>query len=98
MSSLESQIQTLKYKLSQVEDYITYLEKELADRNEEIEIFQAEILNLKKWLKKALQDIENMDKDITYLETQLSEIINDVYLLKYRIQKLWISTFTITNT
>src|SRR5438876_872132 len=99
MSSLENQIQNLRYKLSQAEDYILYLEKELAGRDGELEIFQAEVSNLKKRLKKALQDIESRDKDITYLETQLSEIINDVYLLKHRIQKLrQMSTSTSSNT
>jgi len=99
MSSLEDQIQNLRYKLSQAEDYIKYLEKELAGRDNELEIFRAEVSNLKKRLRKALQDIDSKDKDITYLETQLSEIINDVYLLKYRIQKLrQISTSTLTNT
>src|SRR5271169_2672180 len=99
MSSLESQIQTLKYKLSQAENYIKYFEKELAGRDNELEIFRAEVSNLKKRLRKALQDIDSKDKDITYLETQLSEIINDVYLLKHRIQKLrQMSTLTSTNT
>src|SRR5271169_5056669 len=99
MSFLELQIQTLKYKLFQAEDYIKYLEKELAGRDNELEIFKAEVSNLKKRLKKALQDIESRDKDITYLETQLSEIFNDVSLLKHRIQKLrQVSTLTSTNT
>src|SRR5277367_2226893 len=88
MSSLELQIQTLKYKLSQAEDYIKYLEKELVGRDNELEIFRVEVSNLKKRLRKALQDIESRDKDITYLETQLSEIFNDVSLLKHKIQKL----------
>ena len=99
MSSLESQIQNLRYKLSQAEDYIKYLEKELAGRDNKLKIFRAEVSNLKKRLKKVLQDIESRDKDITYLETQLSEIINDVYLLKHRIQKLrQMSTSTLSNT
>src|SRR5271170_5729921 len=97
MSSLESQIQNLKYKLFQAEDYIKYLEKELADRDNELEIFKTEVLNIKKRLKKALQDIESRDKDITYLEIQLFEIINDVSLLKHRIQKLR-QMSTSTNT
>ena len=54
MSSLESQIQTLRYKLSQAEDYIKYLEKEIIDRDNKLEIFRAEVLNLKKRLKKVL--------------------------------------------
>src|SRR5271169_3743715 len=99
MSSLEDQIQNLRYKLFQAEDYIKYLKKELIGRDNELEIFRAEVSNLKKRLRKALQDIDSKDKDITYLETQLSEIINDVYLLKHRIQKLQqISTSTSTNT
>src|SRR5271169_3180953 len=99
MSSLEDQIQNLRYKLFQAEDYIKYLKKELIGRDNELEIFRAEVSNLKKRLRKALQDIDSKDKDITYLETQLSKIINDVYLLKYRIQKLrQISTSTLTNT
>src|SRR5271170_1365786 len=98
--SLESQIQNLRYKLSQAEDYIKYLEKELTGQDNELEIFRAEVSNLKKRLKKALQDIESRDKDITYLETQLSEIINDVYILKNRIQNLrsQMSTSTIPDT
>ena len=99
MSSLELQIQNLRYKLSQAEDYIKYLEKELAGQDDKLEIFKAEVTNLKKRLKKALQDIESRDKDITYLETQLSEIFNDVSLLKHRIQKLrQMSTSTSSNT
>src|SRR5271170_1281142 len=100
MSSLESQIQTLRYKLFQAEDYIKYLEKKIIDRDNKLEIFRAEVSNLKKQLKKALQDIESRDKDITYLETQLSEIINNVYILKNRIQNLrsQISTLTTPNT
>src|SRR5271155_331995 len=100
MSSLESQIQTLRYKLSQAEDYIKYLEKEIIDRDNELEIFRAEVSNLKKRLKKALQDIESRDKDITYLEIQLSEIINNIYILKNRIQNLHsqMSTSTISDT
>src|SRR5271154_6509307 len=99
MSSLELQIQNLRYKLSQAEDYIKYLEKELAGRDNELKIFRVEVSNLKKRLKKALQDINSKDKDITYLETQLSKIINDVFLLKYRIQKLrQMSTSTLSNT
>src|SRR5271170_6604163 len=99
MSSLESQIQTLRYKLFQAEDYIKYLEKKIIDRDNKLEIFRAEISNLKKQLKKALQDIKSRDKDITYLEIQLFEIINNVSLLKHRIQKLrQISTSTSTNT
>src|SRR5277367_1192340 len=100
MSSLELQIQTLKYKLSQAEDYIKYLEKELAGRDNELEIFRTEISNLKKRLKKALRNIESRDKDITYLETQLSEIINNVYILKNRIQNLrsQMSTSTTPDT
>src|SRR5277367_1150968 len=96
---LESQIQTLRYKLSQAEDYIKYLEKEIIDRDNKLEIFKAEVLNFKKRLKKALQDIESRDKDITYLETQLSEIFNNISLLKHRIQKLrQMSTSTLSNT
>src|SRR5271155_3764078 len=102
MSSLESQIQTLRYKLSQAEDYIKYLEKEIIDRDNKLEIFRVKVSNLKKQLKKALRDIESRDKDITYLETQLSEIINNVYILKNRIQKLHsqisISTIPDINT
>ena len=99
ISSFEDQIQNLRYKLFQAEDYIKYLEKELTGRDNELEIFRAEVSNLKKRLRKALQDIDSKDKDITYLETQLSEIINDVYLLKHRIQKLrQMSTSTSTNT
>ena len=89
----------MKYKLFQAEDYIKYLEKKLASRDNELKIFRAEISNLKKQLKKALQDINSRDKDIIYLETQLFEIINDVYLLKHRIQKLrQMSTSILTNT
>src|SRR5277367_4207556 len=99
MSSLESQIQNLRYKLFQAEDYIKYLEKELADRDNELKIFRAEVSNLKKCLKKALQDIESRDKNITYLEIQLFKIINNVSLLKYRIQKLrQMNTSTSLNT
>src|SRR5271170_6972409 len=100
MSSLELQIHTLRYKLSQVKDYIKYLEKEIIDRDNKLEIFRAEVSNLKKQLKKVLQDIESRNKDITYLETQLSEIINDVYILKNRIQNLHsqMSTSTTPDT
>src|SRR5271155_2845697 len=97
MSSLEDQIQNLRYKLFQAEDYIKYLEKELAGRDNELEIFKAEVLNLKKRLKKALQDIESKDKDITYLEIQLSEIINNVSLLKHKIQKLCQMSISISS-
>jgi hypothetical protein len=38
--SLEIQIQNLRYKLSQAEDYITYLEKEIVDRDNKLEIFE----------------------------------------------------------
>src|SRR5271170_3105907 len=95
--SLESQIQNLRYKLYQAEDYIKYLEKELAGRDNELEIFRAKVSNLKKRLKKALQDIESRDKDITYLETQLSEIINNIYILKNRIQNLCSQMSTLTT-
>src|SRR5271170_191769 len=98
--SLELQIQTLRYKLSQAEDYIKYLKKEIIDRDNKLEIFRAEVSNFKKRLKKVLRNIESRDKDITYLETQLSEIINDVYILKNRIQNLCsqMSTLTIPDT
>ena len=99
MFSLESQIQNLRYKLSQAEDYIKYLKKELTGQDNELEIFRVEVSNLKKQLKKTLQDINSRDKNITYLETQLSEIINNVYLLKHRIQKFrQISISTISDT
>ena len=83
--SLEQQIQTLKYKLSQATDYITHLEKEIIGRDEKLEIFKVETSNLKNRLKKVLKDIESRDKSIIYLESQLSEIINDVYLLNNRL-------------
>jgi len=52
--SSELQIQTLRYKLSKAEDYIKYLEKELIDRDEKLDIFKVEVSNLKKHLKKVL--------------------------------------------
>ena len=97
-SNLESQIQNLRYKLSKAEDYILYLEKEIISRDDKLEIFKVEVSNLKKCLKKALQDIENRNKDIIFLETQLIEINNDVYLLKDRIQKLRGPMSTSTST
>ena len=50
-------------------------------------IFRIEVLNLKKHLKKVLQDIKSSDKTIIYFKTQLFEIINNIYLFKNKIQK-----------
>jgi len=63
-----------------------------------LNIFKVEVINLKTRLRKALQDIESRDKTINYLEIQLSEIINDVYLLKDRIQKLRYQMSSSTST
>ncbi|RHZ85400.1 hypothetical protein Glove_66g26 [Diversispora epigaea] len=76
MNNLEQKIQKLERWLKESEKHIAYLEN------------QIEVGNLKPRLKKALQDIENKDKIIPALESQLIEMTSEISSLRYRIQKL----------
>ncbi|RHZ79349.1 hypothetical protein Glove_149g116 [Diversispora epigaea] len=88
MNILKQKIQKLERWLKESEKHIAYLKKQIGIKDEEIDLLKIEIVNLKPRLKKALQDIENKDKIIPVLETQLIEMANKLSSLQHRIQKL----------
>src|SRR6266496_3088601 len=87
MNNLEQKIQKLERWLKESEKHIAYLENQIGIRDEEIDLLKAEVDNLKPRLKKALQNIENKDKIIPTLETQLIEMSSEISSLQHRIQK-----------
>ncbi|RHZ67220.1 hypothetical protein Glove_302g68 [Diversispora epigaea] len=88
MNNLEQKIQKLERWLKESEKHIAYLENQIGIRDESIILLKTEVGNLKPRLKKALQDIENKDKIIPALESQLIEMTSEISSLRYRIQKL----------
>ncbi|RHZ76287.1 hypothetical protein Glove_199g52 [Diversispora epigaea] len=83
-----SDIQKLERWLKESEKHIAYLENQIGIKDEEIDLLKTKVDNLKLRLKKALQDIENKDKIIPTLETQLIKMVNKLSFLQHRIQKL----------
>ncbi|RHZ45701.1 hypothetical protein Glove_661g43 [Diversispora epigaea] len=70
------------------ENYITYLEKEITTRDNEIDILRTQVNNLKIRLRKAEADAQSNDKNISVLKLQLEEMGEDISLLQHRLQKI----------
>src|SRR5215213_8533753 len=91
MPSLEMQIRNLEKTLSINEAYINYLEKEISNRDEgleEVEILRKNNLDLQKRLKKALLDIEYKEESLIILDSQISNLQQEIIDLKNRIQDI----------
>jgi len=91
MSSLEVQIQKLEKTLLSNEAYINYLEKEISNRDEELEeleILRKNNLNLQKRLKKALLDITYKEETLVILDNKIYDLQEEINTLKNRIQNI----------
>ncbi|RHZ49150.1 hypothetical protein Glove_529g15 [Diversispora epigaea] len=88
MDNLVATIKKLRIQIQKNEDYITYLEKEITTRDDEIDILRIQVNDLKIRLWKAEADAQSNDKNISALEHQLQDISNEISSLQHRIYKL----------
>ncbi|CAJ0826543.1 6828_t:CDS:1, partial [Entrophospora sp. SA101] len=91
MPSLEEQINKLEKILSNNEVYINYLEKEISNRDEEleeIEILRKNNMSLQKRLKKALLDINYKEETLVILDNKIYDLQEEINTLKNRIQNI----------
>src|SRR6185369_9977353 len=94
MPSLE-QIRKLEKTLSTNEAYINNLEKaisgrdeEISDQAEELELLRKNNSDLKRRLKKALEDIEHKEESLVILDSRISDLQQEITDLKNRIQDI----------
>ena len=94
MPSLE-QIRKLEKTLSTNEAYINNLEKaisgrdeEISDQAEELELLRKNNSDLKRRLKKALEDIEHKEESLVILDSRISTLQQEITDLKNRIQDI----------
>nr|CAG8608679.1 15738_t:CDS:2 [Entrophospora candida] len=91
MPSLEEQINKLEKILSINEAYINYLEKEITNRDEELEeleIIRKNNSDLQIRLKKALTDIEYKEESLLILDKRIYDLQQEIINLKNRIQNI----------
>ncbi|RHZ58864.1 hypothetical protein Glove_367g5 [Diversispora epigaea] len=74
MDNLVATIKKLRIQIQKNEDYITYLEKEITTRDDEIDILRIQVNDLKIRLWKAEAGAQSNDKNISALELQLEEM------------------------
>ncbi|CAG8559553.1 22341_t:CDS:2 [Dentiscutata erythropus] len=88
MDNLVVTIKKLRIQIQKNEDYITYLEKEITTRDDEIDILRIQVNDLKIRLRRAEADAQSNDKNISALELQLQDMSSELFSLQHRIQKL----------
>ncbi|CAG8782653.1 23890_t:CDS:2, partial [Dentiscutata erythropus] len=88
MDNLVATIKKLRIQIQKNEDYITYLEKEITTRDDEIDILRIQVNDLKIRLRKAEADALSNDKNISALELQLQDMSSEISSLQHRIYKL----------
>ncbi|RHZ47871.1 hypothetical protein Glove_566g63 [Diversispora epigaea] len=88
MDNLVVTIKKLRIQIQKNENYITYLEKEITTKDNEIDILRTQVNDLKIRLRKAEADAQSNDKNISVLELQLKEMGEDISLLQHRLQKI----------
>ncbi|RHZ55271.1 hypothetical protein Glove_417g9 [Diversispora epigaea] len=84
----EKKIQKYLYELEQCNKTISFQDSTIIAQESEIQELKSRVLNLKKRLRIALEDVKKKESYILYLEQELINLEDEINRLKTRIQEI----------
>ncbi|RHZ48157.1 hypothetical protein Glove_557g11 [Diversispora epigaea] len=84
----EKKIRKYLYKLEQCNKTISFQDSTIIAQKSEIQELKSQVLNLKKLLRIALEDVKKKESYILYLEQELINLEDEINRLKTRIHEI----------